>query len=53
MLGITQNTVATCQELTDRTEELTPRVEFKANVQLDTSKALHDISCFWGPEKEE
>lgn len=53
MLGITQNTVATCQELTDRTEELIPRVEFKANVQLDTIKTRQDISCYWGPEKEE
>lgn len=51
MLGITRNTVATCQERTDRTEEVIPRVELKANVQLDTIKALHDISCYWGPER--
>lgn len=53
MLEITQSTVAICQERIDHTEELTPQVDFKANVQLYTIKALHEVSCYWGPEKEE
>lgn len=52
MLGITQDTVATCHELIDHTEELTPRMEFKANVQLYAVKTYMILAATGDQKKE-